>query len=245
MIQLISKKDQVAATIFGGNFVTNKPVAQGSNTTVSPYSNLFYWSHARAVGPVEFGLHPHKGFEIMTFVWEGTNVHYDTTSQTWTPLVAGQFQVIQAGSGLQHAEKISTGTRSFQIWFDPNFSHSLHQIPAYKDYNSHEWPVVAEDGFIVQYYVGGNSPAKVDTEGIVIKTYTSTNDHEEVVALQAGCTYQFYVLSGQAHLGNFLADEDDSVKVSDQTTLDVTLQANTVLFVIQTRTHPSYQPAFS
>ena len=245
MIQMISKEDQVSATIFGGNFITNKPVAQSNNETVLPHSNLFYWSHARAVGPVEFGLHLHKGFEILTFVWEGTNIHYDTVSQKWTPLVAGQFQVIQSGSGLQHAEKISAGTRSFQIWFDPNFSHSLHQAPTYNDYNSNDWPTVIEDGFTVHYYIGGNSPANTETEGLVIKTYTSANTHTQTIALRAGYTYQFYVLKGKSQLDTFLANADDSVKVSQKTELNVTLQMDTLLFVIQTKTHPSYHTVFS
>jgi redox-sensitive bicupin YhaK (pirin superfamily) len=245
MVHLISKKDQVAATIFGGNFITNKPVVQRGKATTIPYSTLFYWSHARAVGPVEFGLHPHKGFEIMTFVWEGTNIHYDTQSQKWTPLTAGQFQIITSGSGLQHAEQISPGTRSFQIWFDPNFENSLHQTPSYSDYNSADWSTISEDGFTVQYYVGGNSPAKANTEGLTIKTFTANDNRSHAIKLDATSTYLFYVLNGRATLNDVVVEEDDCVKVFDQPTLDLTLHANALLFVIQTLTKPTYQTVFN
>lgn len=245
MHQLISKEDQLSATLFGGNFLTNKPVAQGNKAVVKPYANLFYWSHGRTVSPVEFGLHPHDGFEIITFIWAGTNTHYDTTSQKWTPLGAGQFQVIKSGSGLQHAEKISTRARSFQIWFDPNFEKSLPKTPSYKDYNSADWPTVVEDGLSVQYYVGGNSPASVDTESIIIKTYSSAQDQSQSIALNAHCTYHFYVLNGKAQVDGVWAGEDDSVKISDQSSLAITIQGGSLLFVIQTPTQPTYKTVFN
>jgi len=74
------------ATIFGGHFHTNKTVTQGAGTDIAPYSNIFYWSHARSTGVCEFRLHGHEGFEIMTFIWAGENSHYDTYSKKWTPL---------------------------------------------------------------------------------------------------------------------------------------------------------------
>lgn len=245
MVQLIRKKEQVGATMFGGNFITNKPVAQGPKAASLPYSSLFYWSHARATGPVEFGLHPHKGFEIMSFVWEGENIHYDTSSQKWTPLAAGQFQVIQSGSGLQHAEKISTGTRSFQIWFDPNFAHSLQQTPSYSDYNPNNWSTVIEDGFTVRYYIGGNSPAKAATEGVTIKTYTTAQDHTQTISLDADTSYHLYVLNGKAQIGDALAETDDSIKIAGPSKVTISLKADTLLFIIQLPTQPSYETAFS
>ena len=86
MIQIQKKSEQFNRTIFDGKFVSNKPVASGFANVVSPYSNIFYWSHAVALDDCEFGLHPHQGFEIMTFVLEGTIAHFDTTSEIWTPL---------------------------------------------------------------------------------------------------------------------------------------------------------------
>jgi quercetin 2,3-dioxygenase len=117
MIQILKKEEQFNRTIFNGNFVANKPVANGVQDNVKPYSSLFYWSHARAIDQCEFGLHPHEGFEIMTFILEGNVAHYDTATKVWTPLETGDFQVIQSNSGIQHQERINKGTRNFQIWF--------------------------------------------------------------------------------------------------------------------------------
>ena len=40
-------------------------------------SNLFYWAHATATKDSTIGLHPHKGFEILTYVLKGKIRHYD------------------------------------------------------------------------------------------------------------------------------------------------------------------------
>jgi redox-sensitive bicupin YhaK (pirin superfamily) len=82
---------------------------------VKPYSSLYYWSNGYVMEQCEFGLHPHKGFEIMTFLFEGTIEHYDTATKVWTPLNAGDFQIIQSNSGIQHQEKITKGSRAFQV----------------------------------------------------------------------------------------------------------------------------------
>ena len=50
------------------------------------YSNLFYWAHLEAIETAEFPLHPHEGFEIMTFVLEGTVEHFDTKTNVWTKI---------------------------------------------------------------------------------------------------------------------------------------------------------------
>jgi hypothetical protein len=54
MIQIQKKADQFNTSIFNGNFIVNKPVASGTKSTVKPYSNLFYWSHAIAIASLAY-----------------------------------------------------------------------------------------------------------------------------------------------------------------------------------------------
>lgn len=128
MVRVIEKADQYNDVIFGGRFFANKPVFNGQSN-ILPYSCLFYWSNGYVIEDCEFGLHPHTGFEIMTFLFEGSLEHYDTATRVWTPLHAGDFQIIQSNSGIRHQERIKKGSRAFQIWFDPDFIKALNLPP--------------------------------------------------------------------------------------------------------------------
>src|SRR3982750_110293 len=169
MIQLLKKEDQYNITIFDGNFLANKPVVNGKKDNVKPYSSLYYWSHARAIDQCEFGLHPHEGFEIMTFILEGNVTHYDTATKVWTSLEKGDFQVIQSNSGIQHQERITKGTRNFQIWFDPNFYEAVKKVPSYTDYHSKDFKPIIENGIKTIIYAGKGSIANVLTPDLSIK----------------------------------------------------------------------------
>ena len=101
----------------------NKPIGfptdRGPNRS---YSNLFYWAHATAKLDSTIGLHPHRGFEILTYVLSGSIKHYDTLIDKWIKLDKGDVQVIQSGSGISHSEFIQKNSSIFQIWFDPNIN---------------------------------------------------------------------------------------------------------------------------
>ena len=68
----------------------NKPIGfptdRGPNRS---YSNLFYWAHATAKLDSTIGLHPHRGFEILTYVLSGSIKHYDTLIDKWIKLDKG------------------------------------------------------------------------------------------------------------------------------------------------------------
>ncbi|WP_375445232.1 pirin family protein [uncultured Fibrella sp.] len=244
MKQLIRKQDQQQVHLFGGNFHTNKPVVQGVRPALAPYSNLFYWSHAIATGNCEFGLHPHEGWEIMTFILAGQNTHYDTESRTWTALETGDFQVIQAGSGLEHAEKIVAGTRSFQIWFDPNFQQSLRQKPTYTDYHADQLKPVEENGLRVTYYVGGNGPAAAQTNGLIIRKLHMPARTKHRLSLNIANHHAFYVLHGSPELAGDLLAENDMLRVSGEAEISLATELDSDVFVIENPLQLLYKTAW-
>ncbi|TAN02789.1 MAG: pirin family protein [Rhodanobacteraceae bacterium] len=70
-----------------------------------------------------FPPHPHAEMEIITYVREGAISHQDTLGNKGRT-VAGDVQVMSAGTGLRHAEyNHEPGiTRIFQIWIIPDQS---------------------------------------------------------------------------------------------------------------------------
>jgi quercetin 2,3-dioxygenase len=120
-IHIYPAQQQITGNFNGGEILENKPIQMSPDATkLQPYSNIFYWAHAWAEVTSTIGLHPHQAFEIVSFVLKGTIEHYDTQNKTWLPLHAGDVQIIRAGKGISHAEKMHEGTHMFQIWFDPN-----------------------------------------------------------------------------------------------------------------------------
>jgi redox-sensitive bicupin YhaK (pirin superfamily) len=243
MIQIQKKSEQFNTTIFNGRFVVNKPVASGFSNAVAPYSNLFYWSHAVALEDCEFGLHPHEGFEIMTFILDGQVTHFDTASRVWTPLETGDFQVIQSNKGIQHQERIAKGTSSFQIWFDPNFQEAIKQNPAYVDYHSKDFETIIENEINTTTYVGGHSKAFALTPHLNIKKLTFDNQTKTSLQLDSNCSYTFYVLRGSGLADNQQITKDDAIRLSNTQQLDIDFLGE--LFYIQTPTQLDYKPVWT
>ena len=86
-VLIYKKQDQAKGEFNNGEILENKPIGFSQDGGhLKPYSNLFYWAHASAHVDSTIGLHPHKGFEIMTFVLEGKIKHYDTLIDNWIEL---------------------------------------------------------------------------------------------------------------------------------------------------------------
>jgi quercetin 2,3-dioxygenase len=107
----------------------NKPVQLSNDTEkLQPYSNLFYWAHAWSDNGSTIGEHPHKAFEIMSFVTKGWIEHYDSKNRDWKRLEEGAVQIIRAGKGISHAEKLGPGAEMFQIWVDPGLESTITKV---------------------------------------------------------------------------------------------------------------------
>ena len=147
LIQIIRKNQQARGQFNGGEILENKPIGfPREGGFLKPYSNLFYWAHAWSDKGSTIGLHPHQGFEIMSFVLKGSIEHYDTANKIWKTLDKGAAQIIRAGSGISHSEKINEGSHMFQIWFDPNLDETIKHAASYDDYPDEVFPVTEKEG---------------------------------------------------------------------------------------------------
>jgi quercetin 2,3-dioxygenase len=242
MIQIIKKSEQFNDVIFGGRFHANKPVFNGKSNT-KPYSSLFYWSNGYINDNCEFGLHPHEGFEIMTFLFEGTIQHYDTATEVWTPLNAGDFQIIQSNGGIQHQEKVAKNSRAFQIWFDPNFYEALKLKPRYIDYHGKDFQPIEIDGIKTVSYIGEGSSVKALTPNLTIKKLTFDKQTKTNISLNQNMSYTFYVLNGQGLADNQAIENDDAIRILNTKNLQIDFQGE--LFYIETPTILEYKQVWA
>jgi len=81
---------------------------------------LRVWNDDEIAARSGFPPHPHADMEIITYVREGAITHQDSLGNQGRT-VAGDVQVMSAGTGVRHAEYNleADTTRIFQIWIEP------------------------------------------------------------------------------------------------------------------------------
>ncbi len=228
-IQIINKENQAYGAFNGGEIVENKPIGfprEGGHT--KPYSSLFYWANAIAKADSTIGLHPHEGFEIMSFVIEGTIRHYDTQLKDWKELNVGDAQIIRAGNGISHAEHMAKDGRMFQIWVDPNLKKTMQQPASYNDYPAAEIPSSVQGDLKILHYAGDQGIMQLDTDNISIQRWELNGSHsiEEINTI-----HSLYVLSGKISINGKDAKTDDFIIVEGEV---AQLTGEGELFVIST-----------
>jgi hypothetical protein len=82
---------------------------------------LRVWNDDEIAPGTGFPPHPHAEMEIITYVREGAISHRDSLGNSGRT-IAGDVQVMSAGSGIRHAEYNQEDelTRIFQIWILPD-----------------------------------------------------------------------------------------------------------------------------
>jgi len=240
-VQIIPKEKQGQGAFNGGEIVENKPIGfPQDQSSIRPYSNLFYWAHARAVQESTIGLHPHQGFEICSFVLAGEIRHYDTKLKEWRPLRAGDVQIIRAGNGISHSEWMGKDAEIFQIWFDPDLTKTLEKPASYDDYRAADFPVSSQNGLTQKTLAGSGSPFRMDTPGVEVfqldlgaGTHTLPADPAKI--------YSAYVLEGELAFNGAVARKNDFVLLSDEAALELSGTAGAKVFLIASPAQPGYR----
>ena len=240
-ITIIPKEKQGYGAFNGGEIVENKPIGfPQDHSSIRPYSNLFYWAHARAVKDSTIGLHPHQGFEICSFVLKGNIRHYDTKLQEWRPLQAGDVQIIRAGNGISHSEFMSKDAEIFQIWFDPNITVTLDQPATYDDYRSDDFPVSDIGSSKVTTLAGDGSPFRMETPGIHIEKIELVNSSRTING-EPGKVYSIYVLDGEVLLNGEIAKTYDFAILTEEQSIEIQSLTEASVFIISSPKQPGYR----
>lgn len=163
-IQIIKPGDQASGQFDGGKIQEQKPIGfSGEGSIITRLGPLFYWAWAHSQEPAEIGLHPHKGFEIITYVIKGKAYHQDTLG-TESVVEEGGTQLMQTGSGVYHGEALKEPTEIFQIWFEPHLSQAVKRPPVYVQFNSNQFSVVDIDDVKIKKVLGNDSPMQIVTD---------------------------------------------------------------------------------
>ncbi len=240
-LEVYKKENQAVGEFNGGAILENKPIGfPQDNGSLKPYSNIIYWAHAWTPGDESLiGEHPHQGFEILSFVIKGSMKHYDTKLQEWQDLDEGDVQIIRAGSGISHAEKVNRKTSFFQIWFDPNLNLSLKIDASYDNYQAAEFVVSDVEGAKIKNYTDEDSPLKMFSSGVEIYEIMLDSGSYSL-PLDSSKLRSFYILEGSLVANNRAMEMHDFVRFQSEDVLELSTQGEARIFVIDLLKEPGY-----
>ena len=231
-VKINTKESQAKGSFAGGLILENKPIGfPQDDGDQKPYSNLFYWANAWSDKGGLIGEHPHKFFEIMSFVIAGEIEHYDNKFDRWLPLEKGDAQIIRSGNGITHAEKIKENSRMFQIWFDPNIQETMSQPASYDDYKSADMNYYEEEGITYKNYIGNGGPITMDAEGVEISEMKISKGNHQL-SLNESKIYSCYLLNGEIGIGENFINPDDFFIVEGENNLNINVIENAKLFMV-------------
>lgn len=161
-IEVYPPEEQGTGAFDGGAIVEQKPIGfSGEGSSVNRIGPLFYWAWAKSDKEGYIDSHPHQAFEILTYVLRGRAFHGDSLG-TESIVGAGGVQLIQAGSGVYHNERlVGPDCEIFQIWFEPYIRDALQRAPAYSQFGHEDFPAVEKDGVLMKTVIGEGAPVNL------------------------------------------------------------------------------------
>jgi len=148
--------------------------------------------------------HPHRGFEPVTFLFNGKLHHKDSTGSEGF-LETGDVQWMTSGSGIIHSEGPSEafaaegGTMELiQLWVNLPRDHKMTK-PRYQDIKKDQIPVINEKGFEIKLVAGEyknvQGPASTFTSMLAMMIYFEKG-RETSIQIPDSHNALIYVLSG-------------------------------------------------
>ena len=174
-----------------------------------------------------FPNHPHRGFEAITYIFEGGMNHKDNLGNDKF-VSQGGAQVFCAGSGLIHSEMpAKKGTTSgIQLWI--NLAKREKGIsPTYQFFEKEDLPSYSENGVEVIDIVGSNSPVFLNTQ-ITYQHLKFGKETQKSVMIQNNSNAIIYIVSGEFQINkqNILAGESLLINSHKSSQLSITTQKN-------------------
>lgn len=222
---------------------------------VSPFLLL---DHA---GPAEFapaerprgvGVHPHRGFETVTIVYQGEVAHRDSTGEGGL-IGPGDVQWMTAGSGILHEEfhsEVFTRTggtlEMVQLWLNLPARHKNVE-PHYQTLLDQEIPAIAlpDDAgtlrVIAGEHQGKRGPARTFTP-VNLWDLALHRDGRTRLALTEGHTLALVVLRGTVLVNDAGIAREAQLVLLDRVGGEVTLEANNEVRILVLSGEPIDEP---
>ncbi|HKO57507.1 MAG TPA: pirin family protein [Thermoanaerobaculia bacterium] len=205
-----------------GELETRRPLPNARLDQLDPF--LFLNHHGPQVYPpnnrgLPFGPHPHRGFETVTFIVEGSLAHKDTGGHE-SVINEGGVQWMTAGRGLEHEE---VSPREFlerggpleilQLWV--NLPSRLKMTePRYIGLQKDQIPVVGNVQLISGSYDGRKGPIET-LIGITMMTVSLAAGSRVVLPAPRDHTVFLYIVRGTVKVSGQQVERFRLVELND------------------------------
>lgn len=151
--------------------------------------------------------HPHRGFETITFMFEGVMHHVDSLGNK-TKLTSGSVQRMNAGKGIQHggdmeADPTSQRFHEVQLWVNLPASHKMSE-PNIHNASIEDIPVIKKDGYDLRVvagpFMGTQGPIQTTAEMMATQLVNVNGGKIEITGIPAHQNTLIYVLEGSAQV---------------------------------------------
>jgi len=190
-----------------------------------------------------FPNHPHRGFEAITYVFEGGMNHKDNLGNDKF-VSQGGAQVFCAGSGLIHSEMpANKGTTSgIQLWINLA-KKEKGTSPTYQFFEKEDLPSYSENGVEVTDIVGSNSPVFLNTE-ITYQHLKFSNGAQKPITIQKDSNAIIYIVSGEFQINKQHTLSGESLLISSEEVGQIDITAKSTGSIIVCSGVPHKEPIY-
>ncbi|UCE63003.1 MAG: pirin family protein, partial [Nitrospirota bacterium] len=172
--------------------------------------------------------HPHRGFEIISYVLEGEIGHRDTLG-TVSRVKTGGAQVMQTGSGVSHQEEtLGDHTEFFQIWFEPDLQEAVKRSPTYREFHQRDFPVDTYEGVTTKSVIGDGGPISL-VAPVTMQEIRVLEEKQLIRKLQKGNCLAALVIDGEGSWTSNEANKSLSVRTGDLAVIEAAVNSELVL----------------
>lgn len=216
------------------DLITRRPVPGPGLDQVDPFLFLNHHgpqTYAPGNEGLPFGPHPHRGFETVTFILDGSLAHMDTGGHE-SVIHAGGVQWMTAGSGLIHAElspsefkRAGGDMEILQLWV--NLPSKLKMTtPRYTGVQADSILAIAAGDGAVVHLVSGDFEGKAgpveSLTGVVMSMVSLPKGANLTLPAPSDRSVFFYVVRGSVDIGGTRAEAFELVEFAhDGNAIDV------------------------
>jgi quercetin 2,3-dioxygenase len=222
-----------------GHMTVKQPLPARGMNKVGPFI-LLHHAGPKEIKPgahkFRIDPHPHRGFQPVTFIFQGEIEHYDSKGNHGL-LKAGEVQWMNAGGGIVHSEGpplsfFEKGGTSeiIQLWINLPKAQKMSE-PSYQDIKKDNIPVLEENEGKVRYNIVAGTfknvtgPALTATELTAITAYFKEGA-ETTLSFPPSFVASVYLLDGELIVNNERTVEKEHLVVFDNSGDSFTLRAS-------------------